>query len=157
MTWTCEKPTKPGFYWYRDHRDLDIDKYESFKVFWDSQANGWTIQTYEYGNVLVNFYSGEWYGPIAPPVNTFESRDEHISRSNTRILIRLRHGGSFYMEKILPEEIAISLSERLKSIREHGSSIPPGIRMKITDVIRELVDFAQAPTKDEKFLYNDPN
>jgi hypothetical protein len=157
MTWTSEKPSKPGLYWYRDHRDTQVEEYKSLKVFWDSQVNSLSAKTYEYGTVLMNSYSGEWYGPITPPMNISESRDAHIDRSNARILIRLRHGGSFYVEKILPEKIAVSLSERLKTIREQGSSIPPGIRMKITNVIRELIDFAEAPPKDAKYTCNGPH
>lgn len=148
MTWTTEKPSKPGIYWHRNHRESEVDKYESFKVFWNTQKKEWSAQTYGYGTVFVNSFIGEWYGPLAPPANISESRDSHIKKSNTRILIRLRHGGSFYMEKILPEEIAVSLSERLKNIRKQGSSIPVGIRMKITGVIRELIDFAQAPPRE---------
>jgi hypothetical protein len=148
MIWTNEKPSKPGIYWHRDHPDSQVDNYESFKIFWDAQIKEWSARTYEYGTVYVNSYPGEWYGPLAPPVNISESHDSNINKSNTRILIRLRHGGSFYVEKILPEEIAVSLSERLKTIHKQGRSVPAGIRMKVTGVIRELIDFAQAPPKE---------
>ena len=55
---------------------------------------------------------------------------------------------------ILPErikyasfEIAVSLSERLKNIHRQGKSVPARFRMKVAGVIRELIDFAQAPPK----------
>jgi len=148
MTWTREKPSQGGIYWYREDRDSQIDKYESFKIFWDPQIKEWSARTYENGTVFVNACSGEWYGPIAPPVSISASPESNINLSNTRILIRLRHGGSFHVEKILPEDIAVSLSERLMTIHKQGRSVPVGIRMKIKGVIRELIDFAQAPPKE---------
>lgn len=142
MVWTIEKPSKPGIYWHRGEPGSQLDEYESFKIFWDPQINELSVKTYDNASLSLDTCAGEWYGPLSPPVECAESKDSHSVRSNVRILVRLRHGGSFYLEKILPEEIAVSLSERLKCVREKGRPIPAAIRMKINDVMRGLVNFA---------------
>lgn len=148
MIWTNEKPSRPGLYWYRDHQNSQLDDYRPVMVLWNSGAKMWVARTFECNEISVSDYQGEWYGPITPPANIAESCNKNVNPCNTRILIKLQHGGSFYVEKILPEEIALSLSERLKAIRRRGNSIPLGIRSKIGGVIHELIDFARAPLKN---------
>ena len=38
-------------------------------------------------------------------------------KDNARIIVRLRHGGSFYLKKKIPDEIAMLLSRKLNALR----------------------------------------
>jgi hypothetical protein len=140
MIWTNERPSKPGLYWYRDQHDSLPDKYEPMKIFWSDEAHAWSRQTHNNGAVCIESYNGEWYGPVAQQANL--SKPWNLADHNARILVRLKHGGSFYIEKTIPDEVALLLSEKLKVLRENGSSIPPSLRTKISDVVNELIKFA---------------
>ena len=149
MTWTHEKPTKPGLYWYRHDPDSQPEDYEALKVAWDDRQSTWSVRSPESDNGFVAEHNGEWYGPFSPPSHFPEEWDPTDTRCNARIIVRLRHGGSFYVEKKIPDEIARLLSRKLKTLREHGDSIPTTLRMKISDVVRELTTFTGLPPKKE--------
>jgi len=150
MVWTHEKPTKQGLYWYRRDPDAQQDNYEALKVVWDELNSAWTVRSPESDTGLLARYDGEWYGPISPPAHFPRGWDPADSRDNARIIVRLRHGGSFYFKKKLPDEIALLLSRKLKTLREHGDSIPSNLRMKISDIVRELISFTALPPKEQK-------
>lgn len=65
MTWTTEKPTVPGYYWYRiqgnDDQIVEVvfsKRDGCFEVYWMADNGGWPLQ----------FTNGaEWAGPIKPP------------------------------------------------------------------------------------------
>jgi len=58
MTWTLEKPTKPGWYWYRtdekQNQLMDIRKLE------EQMTAGWPSGRSE----PVDSMPGEWSGPL---------------------------------------------------------------------------------------------
>ena len=145
MIWTNERPSKAGLYWYRDQHDSQPNNYEPMKIFWNNEAHIWSGQTHDDGTVCVESCQGEWYGPVAQPANL--SRPWNVADHNARIMIRLRHGGSFYIEKTIPDEVALLLSGKLKVLREKGRTIPASLRTKISDVVSELIKFAGVPQK----------
>jgi hypothetical protein len=63
MTWTYERPTKPGWYWWRQ------DKAAAMCRVWE-----WWAKPELYvrfggeGSVPVNTLGGEWAGPLEPPL-----------------------------------------------------------------------------------------
>lgn len=68
LTWREEKPTVPGWYWYRD--DGNDDEPIIVKV-WLSKFKGeprWYAGD-EDGGLWINgpCWAGEWAGPLAPP------------------------------------------------------------------------------------------
>lgn len=150
MIWTYERPTEPGLYWYRHDPDAQQDNYEALKVIWDEQHSTWLVRSPESETGLLSKYDGEWYGPISPPAHFPRGWDPTDSKDNARIIVRLRHGGSFYLKKRIPDEIALLLSRKLKALREHGESIPSNLRMKVTDVVRELITFTGLPPTVQK-------
>jgi hypothetical protein len=152
MTWTHEQPTKRGLYWYRSNPDSPQESYEALKVDWDDRNSTWSVGSTESVTGFVARHDGEWYGPLSPPVHLHKEWDPTDTRCNARIIVRLRHGGSFYVKKNIPDETAQLLSRKLKMLREHGDSIPINLRMKISDVVRELITFTGLPTKQEKVL-----
>jgi len=145
MNWTHQKPATPGLYWYRSQRNTLPQDFETFKIVWDGGKHFWLAQTHERGSIAVDSCTGEWYGPVAPPTNSGEATFVHDHTRNTRIGVRLLHGGSFYVENTIPDDIAIVLSEKLKALHSKGSSIPGHLRAKITGLLRELIRFAEAP------------
>lgn len=137
VNWTIKQPATPGLYWYRHHQECPTAEYEILKVTWDSRRDTWILHAYDCSTVPADSHAGEWYGPIAPPSwQTTPSR-------NTRIAVRLRHGGSFYIDKAIPEDVAVHLSEKLRDLREKGEFIPGSLRGKITGVVRALIAFAE--------------
>ena len=60
MTWTTEKPTKPGWYWWRNNasepRVVNI---------WQSRVHASILKASGLGEVL--YCDGEWAGPLEPP------------------------------------------------------------------------------------------
>ena len=145
MTWTNERPSKPGLYWYRDQHDSQPDNYEPMKIFWNDETHVWSGQTHDAATVCVESYNGEWYGPVNQPANL--SKPWNVADHNARIQVRLRHGGSFYVEKTIPDDVALQLSEKLKVLRENGNTVPACIRTKISNVINELIKFAEVSPK----------
>lgn len=143
MTWTNERPSKPGLYWYRDIHDSQPDNYKPMKIFWNDRVHAWSGQTHDDGTICVELYNGEWYGPVTQPPNL--SKPWKVADHNARIMVRLRHGGSFYIEKTIPDEVAQLLSGKLKVLRENGRTIPASLRTKISDVVNELIKFASEP------------
>lgn len=67
MTWTTEKPTRPGWYWWRDLPEYDVrmlyvvkQDHELFAYYVDNMdLHLWTST--KAGLI------GEWAGPLAPP------------------------------------------------------------------------------------------
>ena len=53
------------------------------------------------------------------------------------------------MENAIPDSVARLLSTKLKSLHEHGESIPAPLRMKMSDMIHGLLTFARASSKSE--------
>lgn len=62
MTWTTEKPTKPGWYWWRRGTWMFIRTVHADD---DGQcwADGYTVEQ-------LCEHDGEWAGPIAPPMES---------------------------------------------------------------------------------------
>jgi hypothetical protein len=62
MTWTSEKPTVPGWYWYRDNavpsRIVEVS----------TRSGGalWVTRMQRNGCFVDRLY-GQWSGPIEPP------------------------------------------------------------------------------------------
>ena len=150
MTWTREKPTTPGLYWYRHDPDSQGERCEVLKIVRDDQHDTWSARSPESGTADVAAYDGEWYGPLSPPAHLMKDWDPTDTKDNARIIVRLRHGGLFYLKTKIPEETARILSSRLKSLREHGGSVPANLRMKISEVVRELITFTHSPPKEEQ-------
>ena len=147
MIWTREKPEKQGIYWYRRDPDAQQEGYEALKIVWDEPRGTWTVRSPETGTGLLAGYDGEWYGPVQPPAHFPRGWDPKDPKDNARIIVRLRYGGSFYFKKKLPDEIALILSRKLQTLRERGGSIPSTLRMKVSEVVRELVTFTGLPPK----------
>jgi hypothetical protein len=63
MNWTTDKPTKPGWYWYRGECDGHTVKVIHFI---DDDGNGPYLATSE--DLALNDLDGEWAGPVEPPL-----------------------------------------------------------------------------------------
>lgn len=65
MTWSTDKPTKPGFYWYRTH-DCET---EIMKVTGNRNDRLWAQSTDDGfdGALPVKHLHGEWFGPLEIP------------------------------------------------------------------------------------------
>ena len=62
MKWTSEKPTKPGWYWYRGETDLNeliIWVSSDLRVVYPASLN--------FKSFAVDEVPGQWAGPIEPP------------------------------------------------------------------------------------------
>jgi len=152
MNWTLQRPASPGLYWYRHQQDtLPLD-YETIKILWDKRQQTWSAQALGSGTVALDSFNGEWYGPIIPPSSETESVACAHHGRNARIAVRLQHGGSFYVENTIPDDVAITLSEKLKTLHKKGSSIPTNLRAKITGLLHELIKFAEAPSDRERTI-----
>jgi len=57
LTWTTDKPTKPGWYWYRPYRDGQ--HVEVCRVY-EIEIDYWTT-------IIPPQTGGEWAGPLEPP------------------------------------------------------------------------------------------
>lgn len=69
MKWTTEKPTKEGWYWYRQYRNNGIRKGSFYPPRIAEVEAGlmiWEFMTEDaYTNVID--LNGQWSGPIQPP------------------------------------------------------------------------------------------
>ena len=72
MTWTTDKPTKEGWYWYRE-KMIEPECVLVFEGIYES-ADGWTerrmmCRSIDEGDdsTSVKHLSGEWAGPIEVP------------------------------------------------------------------------------------------
>lgn len=66
-TWTTEYPTKPGYYWIRNHGE---DRPEIAEVFLRHDGEIRVYLKYDYdsrGPEDKDILSAEWFGPIEPP------------------------------------------------------------------------------------------
>ena len=63
MIWTTEKPTKPGWYWYRSECDGHTVKVIHYI---DDDGDGPYLATSE--DLALNDLDGEWAGPVEPPL-----------------------------------------------------------------------------------------
>ncbi len=150
MNWTHRKPTTPGVYWYRHEQTTVPQDFETVKIVWDDRKRFWLAQTHGHGSVTVESCGGDWYGPIAPPAGSSDAAFAAGRGRNTRIAVRLRHGGSFYFENTIPDGIAVALSEKLKALHNKGRSIPANLRAKFTGLLSELISFAEAPPDQDR-------
>jgi hypothetical protein len=57
--WTLDKPTKPGWYWYREPR-LGPEVVEVY------QPNGPDTDYLEINDCPLSAFNGEWQGPLVP-------------------------------------------------------------------------------------------
>ena len=57
MTWSKEKPTVPGYYWYRNSYRLDVARITGLSAHF---TTGLTVS--------LEHVNGEWSGPLEPPV-----------------------------------------------------------------------------------------
>jgi len=65
LTWTTEKPTQPGWYWWRKSRRHEIE----IAKLWD--VDNIYGQFHQDPHVFrVDEVGGEWAGPLAPPEET---------------------------------------------------------------------------------------
>jgi hypothetical protein len=149
MTWTHEKPTKPGLYWYRRDEHSNPGDYEALTIGADDQQHEFSSSWDEHESAIIDPCSGEWYGPVRPPLHDAGEWESAESKPNVRIIVRLRHGGSFYVENAIPNEVACTLSTKLKSLREHGESIPAHLRVKMSGMVHELLAFARTSSKSD--------
>jgi hypothetical protein len=60
MTWTSNKPTKPGWYWWRKGRLCGV---REVKYWFTFNSHG----LYMTGRGYVQHLDGEWAGPLNPP------------------------------------------------------------------------------------------
>jgi hypothetical protein len=58
MNWTTDKPTKPGWYWWRNLKD----GMQPSMTLVDKDKGGLYA-----GGSYVSFIGGEWAGPLEPP------------------------------------------------------------------------------------------
>jgi hypothetical protein len=142
MTWTHEPPTKPGLYWYRDTHETIADDYQTANACWNNNKQALTINWLGSDFHSSESNEGEWYGPLTPPSHHADQWNSADGKRNTRVIVRLRHGGSFYIENSISDETARLLSDKLKQIRQSGSTIPADLRAKISGVFMELIKFA---------------
>jgi len=149
MTWTHKRPTKPGLYWYRRDEQSKPEEYEAMKIGCDDRQHDGSISSPDPKILSFSSCGGEWYGPVHPPSHDANAWDSADTKPNARVIVRLRHGGSFYVENVIPESVALLLSTKLKSRREHGESIPAHLRVKLSDVVRELMTFARTSSNSE--------
>ena len=63
MTWTTEKPTKPGWYWYRGECGGHTVKVIHYI---DDDGDGPYLATSE--DLNLTDLDGEWAGPVEPPL-----------------------------------------------------------------------------------------
>jgi len=68
LTWTTDKPTKPGWYWYRENNRLCV---WYVRVGDGKRTELWVYQPHRisdgHGIQLFYFKGGEWAGPIKEP------------------------------------------------------------------------------------------
>jgi hypothetical protein len=65
LTWTTDKPTEPGFWWYRKHQTHAPSLLETYIAlnrqlytrFCDGSGSRYPVETFD----------GEWAGPLEPP------------------------------------------------------------------------------------------
>ena len=77
MNWSTEKPTRPGWYWFREP-GLNLDKampawvYQTGHIFYVKLCGVHE----EFEEKRLNDLKGEWAGPISPPP-VFEERESN--------------------------------------------------------------------------------
>lgn len=75
MTWTTQKPTKPGWYWYRE---LEVGPKIRFpRIREMTYANG-VLMSYSgmtHPSIVANT-EGEWAGPIPEPTERDEREEQ---------------------------------------------------------------------------------
>ena len=77
MTWTLQKPTMSGWYWFREP-GLNLDKpmpawvYQSGQTFYVKLCGAHE----DFKERRVSDLEGEWAGPITPPA-VFEERESN--------------------------------------------------------------------------------
>jgi hypothetical protein len=65
LAWTTERPTKPGWYWYRGQFNGNTVKVIHFI---DDDGDGPYIVTSD--DLALNDLDGEWAGPVEPPLSS---------------------------------------------------------------------------------------
>ena len=67
-TWTTEKPTKPGWYWYRD-KDIPTQPVYVYNAVGGLFVELWNgeIRSFESRSGRWKSMSGQWAGPIREP------------------------------------------------------------------------------------------
>ena len=83
LAWTTQKPTKPGWYWWRSAPDLDLTLCECY--FSEGQLMVAPPDRTEHGDAL----TGEWSRPLEPTDMT----KPMIGRNSTIMFLTLRGGG----------------------------------------------------------------
>ena len=67
MGWTTEKPTKPGWYWYRERSDIPYRPVQIILANYTGAIELWVVQDTENRPLeCVAIEGGEWQGPITP-------------------------------------------------------------------------------------------
>jgi hypothetical protein len=70
MSWTKDKPTQPGYYWYRRHMNQDVrmllvEIARMYPRYKDELMASYT--THEYEPMSLETLDGEWQGPLEVP------------------------------------------------------------------------------------------
>jgi hypothetical protein len=77
MSWTLHKPTKSGWYWFREpgrslDRPMPVWVYQSGEVFYVQFCGAHE----DFDDKRLDDLKGEWAGPITPPP-VFEERESN--------------------------------------------------------------------------------
>ena len=66
LTWTTNKPTQPGWYWWRNKPGAEkIERVQLFDFVWLKEPY-LGVET-QYARYPVSTIIGEWAGPLEPP------------------------------------------------------------------------------------------
>ncbi len=147
MNWVQEMPTRAGVYWYRRDQRAQPGEYEVVQIGRDDRKRGSAAMRVVSGTDALDSLHGEWYGPLSPPGPRTAVGTRAGAKGNARIIVRLRNGGSFCVEWVIPEGDADTLSRKLKELRAHGESIPAHLRTKMSALMQALMKFAAAPAR----------
>lgn len=80
MTWTTNKPTTPGWYWWRRNKDKNLTCHE---IGYRHEHDGLWILSLPDEYVRIDEYGGEWAGPIPEP-------EEPQQRSGDEVQLPIR-------------------------------------------------------------------
>ena len=64
LRWTTDKPTRPGWYWYREGEGPEI--YWVFAAPFNGQVRMYAGHKDE-GGIWIDSWRGDWAGPLEPP------------------------------------------------------------------------------------------
>ncbi len=65
MIWTREKPTQPGWYWYRTLHHGKPTFVDMVRVY--PYGDTFLVRSMEFAGTFIKDFTGEWAGPIEEP------------------------------------------------------------------------------------------